>query len=252
MSCPSPSIRCGNRRYAAECDLASFDGRLSPMGTTQQLTAEDGHRFSAYLASPAGPPRGAVVVVQEIFGVNSHIRAVADGYAQDGYLAVAPALFDRIERGVEIGYTPEDVARGRQLKGAADIDAALRDVAAAIGVVARAGKVGIVGYCWGGFVSWMASARVDGLACAVVYYGGGVIEHADLEPRCPVLGHFGERDPMIPVAGVRELAARHPGQAIHVYPADHGFNCDQRGSYDASAAREARQRTLAFFHRHIG
>lgn len=222
------------------------------MGTDIQLAADDGHRFAAYRAAPSGTPRGAVVVVQEIFGVNQHIRAVADGYARDGYLVVAPALFDRIERGVEIGYSPEEVARGKQLKASADIAAALRDVTAAVGAVAGAGKVGIVGYCWGGFVSWMASARVDGLSCAVVYYGGGVLEHADIEPKCPVLGHFGERDPMIPVAGVRELARRHASHGIHIYPADHGFNCDQRGSYDAASARDARSRTVEFFRRHIG
>jgi len=217
-----------------------------------QLVAADGHRFDAYIADPAGRARGAIVVVQEIFGVNSHIRSVADGFAKEGYVAIAPALFDRIEPGVDIGYTPDDIARGRALKARADTADAMRDVAATVAAVADAGKVGIVGYCWGGFVSWMASAEVPGLACAVVYYGGGVLEHGDIEPRCPVLGHFGERDSMIAVEGVRALAGRHPRQRIHVYPADHGFNCDQRGSYHAESAATARARTLDFFGQHIG
>src|SRR5262249_42763511 len=155
-----------------------------------------------------------------------------DGYAADGYLAVAPALFDRFERGVDIGYTPPDVARGRDLRAKANIDEALADIAAARAVAAEAGKVGVIGYCWGGYLSWLASARVPGFACAICYYGGGMHEAIGEKPKVPVLAHFGEKDHMIPVEGVKKLAAAHPTATVHIYGADHGFNCDQRGSYD--------------------
>ncbi|MEP6702167.1 MAG: dienelactone hydrolase family protein, partial [Betaproteobacteria bacterium] len=146
------------------------------MGTMLELTAADGFRLSAYRADPDGMPRGALVVVQEIFGVNSHIKSVCDGFAADGYLALAPALFDRVERNVDLGYTEADVAAGRELKAKSGIDNALLDIAAARDTVAGAGKVGIVGYCWGGYVTWMAASRSTGIACAVPYYGGGMIE----------------------------------------------------------------------------
>src|ERR1035437_8433552 len=217
-----------------------------------ELVAEDGHRFDAYRADPAGKPRGAVVVVQEIFGVNSHIRSVADGYAADGYLAIAPALFDRARRNVELGYAPEDIAAGRELTAASPTDAALLDIAAAARAAAPAGKVGVVGYCWGGYLTWMAAAKLPSLSCAVPHYGGGILDNADVVLRCPVMCHFGERDSMIPVEGVKKLAAKYGDQQIFVNPADHGFNCDQRGSYDASSARLARERTLEFLRQHVG
>jgi carboxymethylenebutenolidase len=208
-----------------------------------------------YRAEPKGTPRGAIVVIQEIFGVNTHIREVTDGFAADGYLAIAPAMFDRYEVGVELGYTPETIVKGRALKNRVSHEEAIADVEAAIAQVAGAGRVGIVGYCWGGFVTWLAAVRARGLACAVPYYGGGILEHAVDEtwtPRVPVLAHFGERDAMIPADGVRALAARYPAAQIHLYAADHGFNCDHRGSYDAAAAALARERTLAFFREHVG
>ena len=222
------------------------------MGHAIELKAADGFALSAYRADPAGKPRGGLVVAQEIFGVNSHIRSVCDGFAADGYVAIAPALFDRYERGVDIGYTPDDIAKGRELKGRAQIDAALRDVAAARDVAAGAGKVGVIGYCWGGFVAWMAASRLPGFACAVPYYGGGMLDAAGERPQCPVMAHFGERDSMIPVEGVRKLAAAHPEAQVFIYAADHGFNCDQRASFDAAAAKLARERTLQFLQRHIG
>ena len=217
-----------------------------------ELLAADSHSFAAYLAEPTGTPRGAIVVVQEIFGVNSHIRSVTDGYAADGYLAIAPAMFDRIERGVDLGYTPDAIKKGRELKARITTETMTMDVDAAIAAVAHAGKVGIVGFCWGGFVAWMASAQVKGLSAAVPYYGGGMLENMDIKPRVPVLLHFGERDAILPVDKVRELAARHPQAHVHIYDADHGFNCDQRGSYDPAAATLARERTLAFFREHVG
>ena len=222
------------------------------MGAMLQLTAADGHRLAAYRAEPAGAPRGGLVVIQEIFGVNDHIRAVVDGFAADGYLAVAPALFDRVERSIDLGYTAETVARGRELKAKVATDDAMADVAAALAEGGRAGKVGIVGYCWGGFVVWMAAARVPGLAAAISYYGGGVLESAGERPRCPVMLHFGERDSISPPERIREFAAAHPDQTVHVYPADHGFNCDPRGSYDPPSAALARERTIDFLRRHVG
>ena len=222
------------------------------MGSTIKLNAADGFTLSAYRADPAGAPRGALVVAQEIFGVNSHIRAVCDGFATDGYVALAPALFDRYERSVDIGYTPTDIAKGRELKGLAQTDAALRDITAARDALAGAGKVGVIGYCWGGYVAWMVAARVPGFACVVPYYGGGMLDAIGERPNCPVMAHFGERDSMIPVDGVRKLAAAHPEAQVFIYAADHGFNCDQRGSYDAAAAKLARERTLQFLRQHLG
>jgi carboxymethylenebutenolidase len=217
-----------------------------------QLIASDGHQFDAYRAAPAGKPRGALVVVQEIFGVNSHIRSVTDGYAAQGYLAIAPALFDRVRRNVWLGYTPEDIAAGRELKAASPTDTALLDIAAAVQAGADAGKVGIVGFCWGGFLAWMAAATQPSVSCAVPYYGGGILDAADVVLRRPVMCHFGERDAMIPVDGVRKLAAKYSDQQMFIYPAEHGFNCDQRRSYDAPSAKLAQERTLQFLRQHIG
>jgi carboxymethylenebutenolidase len=222
------------------------------MGKRIDLTAADGVTIAGYRADPAGKPRGGLVVIQEIFGVNSHIRSVCDGYAAEGYLAVAPALFDRAERGVDLGYGEADVARGRELRGRANTDQALADIAAARAVAAIAGRVGVVGYCWGGLLAWLAAARVSGFSCAIAYYGGGMPDAIGEKPKVPVLAHFGEQDAHIPVAGVKALAAAHPTMDVHLYPAGHGFNCDQRGSFDAAAARLARERTLAFLREHVG
>ncbi len=222
------------------------------MGKMIELTAADGHKLAAYRADPAGKPRGAIVVIQEIFGVNSHVKSVADGYATDGYLAIAPALFDRAQRGFDVGYTPEDIAKGREVRAKVSNDMAMKDTEAAIKAVSNAGKVGIVGYCWGGLITWLAAAKLPGLSAAVTYYGGGILDNANLEPKVPLMGHFGERDAHIPVDGVRKLAQQHKKHQIFIYAADHGFNCDQRGSYDAPAAKQARERTLAFFRKHVG
>jgi carboxymethylenebutenolidase len=222
------------------------------MGTLIELTASDGHRLAAYRADPAGKPRGGLVVIQEIFGVNSHMRSVADGYAADGYLAIAPALFDRAERGFEVGYSPPDIERGRAVRAKVSLDDALKDVAAAIKAATPAGKVGIVGYCWGGTVVWAAATRLDGLACSSPYYGGGIAEIATERPRCPVMFHFGETDQHIPMTDVEKIRKAQPGQTVHVYAAGHGFNCEQRGSYHAASAKLARERTLAFLRQHVG
>ena len=222
------------------------------MGRMIELAAADGFTLSAYRADPPGTPRGGLVVAQEIFGVNSHIRSVCDGFAADGYVTIAPALFDRYRRGFELGYSAEDIVTGREFKARAELDATLRDIAAARDAVASAGRVAVTGYCWGGYIAWMAASRLPGFAGSIPFYGGGMLDATDERPRCPVMAHFGERDPILPVDGVRKLAAAHPDAQVFIYAADHGFNCDQRGSYDAAAAKLARERTLEFLRRHVG
>ena len=222
------------------------------MGTTVKAKAADGHELGIYRAEPAGRARGGLVVVQEIFGVNSHIRAVCDGYAADGYLAVAPALFDRVERGIELGYQSDDIARGRAIREKVSLEDALADVEAAAQQIAGAGRIGVMGYCWGGTVVWAAATRSRTFSAAVSYYGGGVADLAGEQPNCPVQLHFGEQDQSIPLAGVEKVRAAHPELPVHLYPAGHGFNCDQRASYHAESARLARERTLAFLREHVG
>jgi carboxymethylenebutenolidase len=222
------------------------------MGKTIELTASDGHRLNAYVAEPAGKPRGAVIVVQEIFGVNSHIRSVADGYAQDGYLAIAPAMFDRAQRGYESGYSQPEIAAGVEVMKKMDWNQAMLDVGAALDHAKSAGKVGIVGFCWGGAVAWLAASRVPGLAAAVPYYGGAIPNFKDEKPRIPVMLQFGETDHSIPLEKAKEVAAANPEATSHFYPAGHGFNCEQRGSYHEASAKQARERTLEFFRKHVG
>jgi carboxymethylenebutenolidase len=224
------------------------------MGEMVTLTAGDGHTLSAYRAAPEGRPRGGLVVIQEIFGVNSHIKSVADGFAADGYVALAPAVFDRVERGVALGYGQEDIARGRALRDKVGWEQMIMDVKAAVAALEREGlKVGVVGYCMGGSLAWLAATRIDGLAAAVSYYGGAVADFAHERPRCPVLLHFGETDASIPPEHWERIRAAHPTVPMHIYPgAGHGFNCDQRASYHEPSARLARQRTLDFFRQHLG
>ncbi len=226
------------------------------MGEFVNLKSADGAVIPAYVARPAGRPKAGVVVLQEIFGVNSHIRSVADGYAADGYLAVAPSTFHRVKPKVELGYAPEDMQAGFALKTAVEAlpsPGVMQDIQAAIGHATQAGKVGIVGFCWGGLLTWRAACTLDGLSAAVPYYGGGMTtpDEAARVPRVPVLAHFGARDHWIPVDSVEAFKRAHPDLEVHVYEADHGFNCDQRGSHDAAAARLARERTMAFFERHL-
>jgi len=217
------------------------------MGETVRLTAEDGFVCDAYVARPAGVARGGIVVVQEIFGVNPHIRSVADRYAAMGYLAVAPALFDRAEPGFQSGYQPEDMPRAYAMIGKVASGPALLDIAAAVAFAGAAGKVGVVGFCWGGTLAWTAAAGLPGLSAAVGYYGGGVLGLTDLHPNCPTMLHFGAKDGHIPVDKVRAFAAARPELPIYIYDADHGFNCDARGSYDAASAKLAQDRSFAHF-----
>lgn len=222
------------------------------MGETIILRAADGFGTTAYVARPRGKAKGALVVIQEIFGVNRHMRGVADGFARDGYVAIVPALFDRIRPGIQLGYADADIQRGIGLKQASPTEAALLDIAAARDAVKSAGKVGVVGYCWGGFLTWVACTRLKGFAAGVSYYGGGIGGVAAEKPGCPVQFHFGEKDHAIPMTDVAKVgAAGHRRVEVHVYPAGHGFNCDERGSFDAASARQARARAIAFFAAHV-
>lgn len=223
---------------------------------TLSLTAADGLVFPAYVARPEGRARGGIVVLQEIFGVNAHIRAVADSYAAQGYLAIAPSTFHRVQTGVELGYTPEDVAAGVKLKAAMEglpPPGALQDVQAAVNAAAQAGPVGVVGYCWGGLLTWRAACLLSGIRAAVPYYGGGMTAPAEVarQPLCPVLAHFGDQDHAIPMAGVQAFQAAHAEVRVEIYPAQHGFHCDHRAAFNAAAATLARERTLAFFAEHL-
>jgi carboxymethylenebutenolidase len=223
------------------------------MGSMIELQASDGHKFAAYRAEPAGKPRGGLVVIPEIFGVNKHIKAVADGYAADGYLAVAPAMFDRAQRGYDTGYSQPEIQAGIAIMQKLDWKQTMQDTAAAIEAARAAGKIGIVGYCWGGTVAWVAAARLAGLACSVPYYGGGMPGFIGEKPRCPTLCHFGEQDQSPTLEQAKAIAKAHPEITAHYYAgAGHGFNCDQRASYNAVASKLARERTLEFLRQHLG
>jgi carboxymethylenebutenolidase len=226
------------------------------MSTLIELTAADGFRFPVYQVLPEGPPLGAVVVLQEIFGVNAHIRAVADGFAAQGYMALAPSTFHRVKSGVEMGYTPDDIAAGVALKAQVEglpAPGVLQDIQATIDYAAQTsqGKVAVVGYCWGGLLTWRAACALRGIAAAVPYYGGGMTQPLEIArtPFCPVLAHFATHDQSIPLEGVSAFGQAHPEVEIHMYDASHGFNCDHRAAYNAAAAERAAERTLAFFKR---
>jgi carboxymethylenebutenolidase len=223
------------------------------MGQNVTLQAEDGHRFGGYRADPTGQPRGGIVIIQEIFGVNSHIRGVCDGYAADGYVALAPALFDRVEPNIQLGYEQEDIVRGREIRGKIGWDTMMIDVRAAVQALQKdKHKIGVVGYCMGGSVAWLSATRIDGLSAAVGYYGGAVADFATERPRCPVLLHFGETDASIPKEHWDKIKAAQPNVPMHLYPAGHGFNCEQRASYHEPSARLARQRTIEFLRQNVG
>ncbi len=219
------------------------------MGDMIVLTAGDGHQVSAYRSGTQGP---RLVLIQEIFGVNGHIRNTADRFATQGFRVIAPALFDRIEPGIELGYGEEDIARGRDLKGKVADDDALQDIAAACDLLAEEGAAtGCVGYCWGGALAWAAATRMEGFGAAVGYYGGGIANTADATPNCPVMLHFGEKDHAIPIKDVERIKAAQPKLPIHIYPAGHGFSCDERGSYDSTSHELALSRTLPFLRENL-
>jgi carboxymethylenebutenolidase len=218
-----------------------------------KLRASDEHELDAYVARPAGKPIAGLVVVQEAFGVNRHIRSVADGFAKDGFFAVAPALFDRVERSVELGYTGEDMQKGIAIARQIDPAKAVLDVAATIDYARRetGRQVGVIGYCLGGSMAWLAATRLHADA-AVGYYGGYIAKFAEEQPKAPVMLHFGLQDQHIPKAEIDEkVAGAHPEVPIFWYDAGHGFNCNDRASYNAEAAKLARERSLEFLKKHL-
>lgn len=216
------------------------------------IKSEDGFELGCYRSAPEGSAKAVVVVIQEIFGVNSHIREVADRYAEDGYTTFAPKLFDRIGLDIELGYSDADMAKGIDLAfNQLDLSMVIADVRATVRHAAGEGKVGLVGFCFGGLVSWLSAAQVPELSAVVGYYGGGIAGQLDSKPQCPTMLHFGELDAHIPLTDVENIKSAHSQLPIYVYHADHGFNCDHRGSYDAAAANLAQARTLDFFAQHL-
>jgi carboxymethylenebutenolidase len=216
------------------------------------LKAGDGFELSAYCARPSGTPRGAVVVVQEIFGVNDHIQEVTEQFCEFGYTGVAPAIFDRIERSVSLGYGADDFARAKALYQKVKVDPAVADVAAAVQYSTQFGRVGVVGYCFGGLLAWLASCKVPNVSAAVGYYGGGITDNLALVPRAPTMLHFGSLDQHVPIEPALAIPRSHPSITVYAYEADHGFNCDERPSFNKDASDLAMQRTVAFLRKHIG
>ena len=230
------------------------------MGQFITLTAADGFTFPAYVAEPQGQPKAAIVVLQEIFGVNSHIQDVTDRFAAQGYLAIAPATFERVKRDVDLGYNEAGMKEGIALKAAVMAlpgEGVMPDIQAAIDHAAKASggkKIGLTGFCWGGLLTWQAASKLASLSAAVPYYGGGMVAEAEIsrQPKVPVMAHFSDHDHSVPMEGVEAFHKAHPEVETHVYNADHGFNCDQRGAYNADAAKLAMERTLAFFAKNLG
>jgi len=218
------------------------------MGYDIMLTASDGHALGAYLCEPYGECKGSVIVVQEIFGVNIHIRDVVERFAAVGYKTIAPALYDRFETDFQTGYEPDDIARGRDFKTAANenLDGVMADMEAAYAAVFDTGKVAVTGFCWGGFVVWLAACRMN-IQAAAGYYGGGIIDFVDEKPKCPTILHFGERDHSISLDDVNVIGKAHPEVVVNIYDADHGSHCDMRGSFDPRAANIAGMRTIRLF-----
>jgi carboxymethylenebutenolidase len=222
------------------------------MSQYETLMARDGHTFNTYIAKPSGKARGGVVVVQEIFGLSPHICRLADGYAQDGYLAVAPALFDRVARNLVLGYSPPEVELGMGYRKQIPTAKAILDIAAAAAICRHAGKVAVIGFCWGGRLAWAAASELP-LGAAVCYYGGGIVEELPKTPKCPTMLHFGERDRSIPLSDVERIREAFPEGLYHLYAAGHAFGNDDRPqNYDAEATALARERTAAFLAQHIG
>ena len=222
------------------------------MGRMIKLTASDGFTLDAYRAEPSGAPRGGLVVLQEIFGINHHIRSVADRYAALGYLVVAPALFDRARPKVELAYDPPGMQEGAALNKRIARDDTVKDLVAAVGAASEGGRVGVVGYCWGGTLAYLAACRVPGVSVAVGYYGGGIASDLAEKPTVPLMLHFGERDDHIPMGDVEKIRAAMPHVPVFTYPAGHGFNCDERGSFDQASADLALSRTVPFLSENLG
>jgi carboxymethylenebutenolidase len=222
------------------------------VGQDIKLTASDGFKLGAYRADPAGKPKAAIVVIQEIFGVNHHIRSVCDRLANEGYVAIAPSIFDRTQPDFQCGYSPDEIATARKFIANPDWAAMLRDTEAAIDAVKDIGPVGIIGFCLGGSIAYAAATKLSGLSAAVGYYGGAVVRFADDKPTVPTQLHFGEKDSGIPLTDVETIKAKRPDVEVHIYPgAQHGFHCDERASYDKPSADIAWPRSLAFLAKHL-
>ena len=218
------------------------------------LTTSDGFSLGAYDAMPSSSHKASIVVIQEIFGVNKHIREVVDDYAAQGYYAIAPQIFDRVERDVELGYSDQaEFDKGRKIAfEGLNMEDTLKDLQAAAKAAGEHGDVGVVGYCFGGLLTWLAACEIDGLKAASAYYGGGIANEVGRSAKCPVMMHFGEKDAHIPMSDVEKIRDAQPNVAVFTYDADHGFNCDHRASYGPTSAATAKQRTLVFFDRHLG
>ena len=222
------------------------------MGEQLSTTMQDGFELGAYHSAPSGQSKGVVVVIQEIFGVNGHIREVVEGYAERGYQAIAPALFDRIEPDLQLGYTEADMGKGIELAfQGLEMAQTMKDLQSVVDHAAAQGAVGVVGYCFGGLLTYLSACQLSGVTAASSYYGGGISGVLDNQPQCPLIMHFGELDAHIPMADVEKIKAANPNIAVHVYAADHGFNCDHRASYNEPAAGLALERTLAHFAEHL-
>ena len=222
------------------------------MGDQISVKMQDGFELSAYRSMPSAQSKGVVVVIQEIFGVNAHIREVADGYAAQGYSAIAPALFDRIERDIELGYAEADMGKGIELAfQGLEMAQTMKDLQSVVDYGAAQGAVGVVGFCFGGLLTYLSACQLKGVVAASSYYGGGIAGVLDHQPKCPLIMHFGELDAHIPMTDVDKIKEANPRIPVHVYDADHGFNCDHRASYSEQAAELALQRTLAHFDQHL-
>ena len=221
------------------------------MGMLLKTIASDGHEFDTYIAQPNGTALGGLVIIQEIFGLNNHIKSIADRYACEGYLVTAPALFDRIDKGIELNYESKDIKKGRDLKNATGDELPLKDIDAARSIASAAGKVGIIGFCWGGTLAWLAACKVPGFACASSYYGGGIVGLMSFTAKCPVIFHFGREDQAIPPEEVEIIRVSQPDNHVYLYPAGHGFNCDQRRDFEPTSRKVAEERTLEFLKKNL-
>lgn len=222
------------------------------MGKHLTLTTADKHTLGAYRADPAGKPKGAMVVVQEIFGVNHHIRAVCDRMAALGYVAVAPAVFDRFVRNFESGYTPDEIAHARSYLGNLNWEHMMHDVQAAADEMKGSGPLGVIGFCMGGTAAFLAACRIPNVKAAVSFYGGMIAKFADEKPKCPLQMHFGEKDEGIPLTTVEDIKKKQPQAETYIYPgAPHGFYCDERASYRKESADLAWSRTVEFLAKHM-
>jgi carboxymethylenebutenolidase len=222
------------------------------MGNEITLQAIDGHRFAAYRAPAQGERKGGLILLQEIFGVTAHIRELCDRFAALGYETVAPAIFDRYQRNFAVGYTPDEMQAAIKMAGRSGLDTPMLDIQACADDLRTRGPVAVTGFCYGGSLTWVAAARVEGLACAVGFYGRLIPENLDLQPLCPVMLHFGSRDKSIPLDGVRRTAEAHPTVKVHIYQADHGFWSDRPANHDDAAITLSLERTLAFLETHMG